>query len=70
MSRVLTYAGSCEVHERFTAEEIRSYRRSMPDVQVIAHPECPPEVVDEADFSGFDQGHDRLGESQPSREGD
>ena len=53
---VLTFAGSCEVHERFTADEIRSYRRSMPDVQVIAHPECPPEVVAEADFSGSTKG--------------
>ena len=53
---VLTFAGSCEVHERFTADEIRSYRRSMPEVQVIAHPECPPEVVAEADFSGSTKG--------------
>nr|WP_321526346.1 quinolinate synthase NadA [uncultured Cohaesibacter sp.] len=53
---VLTFAGSCEVHERFTADEIRAYRRSMPDVQVIAHPECPPEVVAEADYSGSTKG--------------
>ncbi|WP_310621041.1 quinolinate synthase NadA [Flexibacterium corallicola] len=49
---VLTYAGSCEVHERFTAEELRDYRKVDPDVKIIAHPECPPEVVDEADFAG------------------
>lgn len=49
---VLTYAGSCEVHERFTAEELREYREIDPDVKIIAHPECPPEVVAEADFAG------------------
>lgn len=53
---VLTFAGSCEVHERFTADELRAYRQSMPDVQIIAHPECPPEVVAEADFSGSTKG--------------
>ena len=53
---VLTYAGSCEVHERFTADELRSYRKSMPDVQIIAHPECPPDVVEEADYSGSTKG--------------
>ncbi len=53
---VLTYAGSCEVHERFTAEELQDYRKSMPDVQIIAHPECPPEVVAEADYCGSTKG--------------
>ncbi|SDQ81341.1 quinolinate synthase NadA [Pseudovibrio sp. Tun.PSC04-5.I4] len=49
---VLTYAGSCEVHERFTADELRDYRAVDPDVKIIAHPECTPEVVAEADFAG------------------
>ncbi|HEX2593850.1 MAG TPA: quinolinate synthase NadA [Rhizomicrobium sp.] len=50
--KVITWEGACEVHERFTAEEIRDYRRSNPGVTVLAHPECPPEVVAEADFAG------------------
>ncbi|HWY63517.1 MAG TPA: quinolinate synthase NadA [Rhizomicrobium sp.] len=50
--RVITWAGACEVHERFTAEEIRAYRGAHPGVTVLAHPECPPEVVAEADFAG------------------
>ena len=50
--KVITWAGACEVHERFTAEEIRSYRAQHPGVTVLAHPECPPEVVAEADFAG------------------
>lgn len=49
---VLVWDGACEVHERFTAEELRDYRKIDPDVKIIAHPECPPEVVAEADFAG------------------
>jgi quinolinate synthase len=49
---VLTWDGACEVHERFTAQELRDYRKIEPKVKIIAHPECPPEVVAEADFAG------------------
>jgi quinolinate synthase len=40
------------VHERFTGEELRAYREADPSVQIIAHPECPPDVLAEADFTG------------------
>jgi quinolinate synthase len=50
--RMITWAGHCEVHERFTPDEIRRLRAENPGVVVLAHPECPPEVVAEADFSG------------------
>jgi quinolinate synthase len=50
--KVITWAGACEVHERFTADEIRAYRAQHPGVTVLAHPECPPDVVAEADFAG------------------
>ncbi|MCJ2040534.1 quinolinate synthase NadA [Methylobacterium sp. J-059] len=49
---ILTWAGHCEVHERFTPADIREVRESYPGVTVIAHPECPPDVVAESDFSG------------------
>ena len=49
---MITWAGHCEVHERFTPDEIRRIRAENPGVVVLAHPECPPEVVAEADFSG------------------
>jgi quinolinate synthase len=49
---VITWAGHCEVHERFSAEEVRQLRENYPGVVVLAHPECPPEVVAEADFAG------------------
>lgn len=54
--KVITWKGHCEVHERFTPEELRAYRRDDPNIVIIAHPECPPEVVAEADFSGSTSG--------------
>ena len=53
---VILWSGRCEVHERFTAEEVRSYRRQFPGVKVIAHPECSPEVLAEADMVGSTSG--------------
>jgi quinolinate synthase len=50
--KIITWKGHCEVHERFSAADIRSYREANPGVVVLAHPECPPEVVAEADFAG------------------
>ena len=50
--KIITWAGRCEVHERFTAAQIRELRAENPGVVVLAHPECPPEVVAEADFTG------------------
>ena len=50
--RIIAWKGACEVHERFTGDELRSYRKADPSVQIIAHPECPPDVLAEADFTG------------------
>ncbi len=50
--KIIAWKGHCEVHERFTAEELRKYRESDPGVQILAHPECPPDVIAEADFTG------------------
>jgi len=50
--KIITWKGHCEVHERFTPEEILELRIRHPGVVILAHPECPPEVVDVADFSG------------------
>lgn len=54
--KVITWKGHCEVHERFTPQEIRDWRKAYPDLVVLAHPECPPEVVAEADFAGSTAG--------------
>jgi len=49
---ILVWEGACEVHELFTAGDVRELREAHPGALVLAHPECPPEVVAEADFSG------------------
>ena len=54
--KVVYWPGSCIVHELYTADDIRAYRADNPDVAVIAHPECTPEVVAEADFTGSTSG--------------
>ncbi len=53
---VILWEGSCMVHERFTAEELRAYRQASPGIQIIAHPECPQDVLAEADFVGSTSG--------------
>ena len=50
--KLILWKGNCEVHERFSGEELRAYRDADPSVQIIAHPECPPDVLAEADFTG------------------
>jgi quinolinate synthase len=66
--KVITWEGACEVHERFTAAEIRDYRKAHPGIVVLAHPECPPEVVAEADFAGSTSALiNYVGEHHPHR---
>jgi quinolinate synthase len=50
--KIIAWKGHCEVHERFTAEELLAYKEANPGLEIIAHPECPPEVVAIADFTG------------------
>ena len=50
--QVIAWTGHCEVHERFSAAEVRQLRENHPGVVVLAHPECPPDVLAEADFAG------------------
>ena len=50
--QMIGWHGKCEVHEQFTVEDIANARKQFPDVVVLAHPECPPDVVDASDFSG------------------
>lgn len=54
--RVVWWDGACIVHERYRAEDLRAYREGHPGVKIIAHPECPPDVVAEADFTGSTKG--------------
>jgi quinolinate synthase len=50
--RILSWHGRCEVHERFTGSDIAELREAWPDADILAHPECPPEVLEAADFAG------------------
>jgi quinolinate synthase len=50
--KIIAWKGACEVHARFTGEELRAFREKDPSLQIIAHPECPPDVLAEADFTG------------------
>ncbi|MDB5564790.1 MAG: quinolinate synthetase, partial [Tardiphaga sp.] len=50
--KVITWTGHCEVHERFSAGEVRQLREDHPGIVILAHPECPPDVLAEADFAG------------------
>jgi len=50
--QMIGWTGRCEVHEKFTVADIQAVRAQFPDVAVLAHPECPPEVVAAADYSG------------------
>ena len=53
---IIKWKGHCEVHERFNTTELRVYRKQYPDIQILAHPECPPGVLAEADFIGSTAG--------------
>jgi quinolinate synthase len=53
---VILWKGHCEVHEKFTAADLRAYREKFTGVVILAHPECPPDVLAEADFVGSTAG--------------
>ena len=65
---IIAWQGHCEVHERFTAADIGEFRAAHPGVIVLAHPECPPDVVAAADFSGSTAAmSDYVEREQPPR---
>jgi quinolinate synthase len=67
-TEIILWKGHCEVHERFTGDEIRAFRRQHPDLTVLAHPECPPDVLAASDYVGSTAGMVRhLDVARPSR---
>jgi quinolinate synthase len=65
---IIAWKGHCEVHERFTPDDIRTMRENYPGVTVLAHPECPPEVVALCDFTGSTAAMaDYVGVKRPAR---
>lgn len=64
---IVIWEGACEVHERFTGGQLVELRRDNPGLQIIAHPECPPDVLDEADYVGSTAGMSGwLEDNQPA----
>jgi quinolinate synthase len=53
---IIAWKGACEVHERFTGAELERMRADEPGLKIIAHPECPPDVIAVADFTGSTSG--------------
>jgi quinolinate synthase len=66
---IVAWKGHCEVHERFTGNDIVRFRRDDPGLIVIAHPECPPDVLAQADYVGSTQGMIEYVGALESREG-
>ena len=65
--KIITWAGSCMVHELFSAPEVQRFKDANPDTLVLAHPECPPEVIALADFTGSTAGINRyVCDNQPA----
>jgi quinolinate synthase len=65
---IIAWKGHCEVHERFTPRDIHELREAHPGITVLAHPECPPDVVAQADFAGSTAAmSDYVGQKKPAR---
>ncbi|MGE0260488.1 MAG: quinolinate synthase NadA [Alphaproteobacteria bacterium] len=65
---IIAWKGHCEVHERFAPEDIRELRATHPGITVLAHPECPPEVIAECDFAGSTAAMaDYVGTQRPAK---
>ena len=65
---IISWKGTCEVHEQFTDTEINEIRKNNPDIKVIAHPECPPDVIKASDFAGSTSGMIRyVKDNQPKK---
>lgn len=67
-TEVILWKGHCEVHERFTGDELRDFRNGYESLTILAHPECPPDVLSEADFVGSTSEMIKfVGQERPSR---
>jgi quinolinate synthase len=66
--KIISWKGHCEVHERFSVADIQSLRAANPGLVVLAHPECPPDVVEASDFAGSTSGMIAyVGQNRPKR---
>ena len=66
--RIISWKGTCIVHEKFTAKEVEEVRAANPGIKVIAHPECPPDVINASDFAGSTSGMvDYVSKNKPKK---
>ena len=66
--KIISWQGTCIVHEKFTAKEIEDIRKENPDIKIIAHPECPPDVISASDFAGSTSNMvEYVKENQPKK---
>jgi len=65
---IISWEGTCEVHEQFNDTEINEIRKNNPGIKIIAHPECPPDVISASDFAGSTSGMIKyVKENQPKK---
>ena len=65
---IISWKGTCIVHEQFTAKEIREIKNQNPGIVIIAHPECPPDVINASDFAGSTTGmSEYVKKNQPKK---
>ncbi len=66
--KIISWKGTCEVHEKFSAKEISEIRAQNPNIVAIAHPECPPDVINVSDFAGSTTGmNEYVKKNQPKK---
>ena len=66
--QIISWIGTCIVHERFSAHEIKDIKKQNPEIVVLTHPECPPEVIASSDFTGSTSSMSRyVKKNQPSK---
>ena len=66
--KIISWKGTCIVHERFTAKEINDIKKQNPEILILSHPECPPDVISASDFTGSTTGMiNYVNKNQPKK---
>ena len=65
--QIISWVGTCIVHERFSAQEIEDIKKQNPEIVVLTHPECPPEVIAASDFTGSTSGMSKYVKEKPTK---
>ena len=66
--KIISWKGTCIVHEKFTAKEINDIKKQNPEILILSHPECPPDVISASDFTGSTSGMiNYVNKNQPKK---